>query len=94
MDKAFPDSVEGPLLSGQVNVLSVFWKEGKKGGRENKREEEKERGREGNDEEERVEKRGRREDIEEILNGSQEREINLFLPTKNTLLLPADLFSH
>lgn len=39
MFKAFPDSIEGPLLSGQVNVLSIFWKEGKKGGRGNEREE-------------------------------------------------------
>lgn len=35
-----------------------------------------------------------REDIKKILNGSQEREGKLFLPTKNTLLLLADLFSH
>lgn len=39
-----PDSVKRPLLPGQVNVFSIFWKEGgmeggKKKGREERREE-------------------------------------------------------
>lgn len=47
-----PDSVKRPLLPGQVNIFSIFWKEG---GKEGGKKEGRERRREGGKKEERKE---------------------------------------